>query len=52
MTTWSSSTDLTPPIRLSGSSAGQCHLCDLRRSRTLHVLSSPQTPELVQGVSD
>ncbi|KAH3717878.1 hypothetical protein DPMN_060674 [Dreissena polymorpha] len=51
MTTWSSSTDLTPPLRQSGNSAGQGHLWYSSRGRTLPVLSSPQTPALVRGVS-
>ncbi|KAH3692232.1 hypothetical protein DPMN_191588 [Dreissena polymorpha] len=38
MTTWSSSTDQTPPIHLSGNSAEQRHPRDLSRGLTLSVL--------------
>ncbi|KAH3707832.1 hypothetical protein DPMN_067248 [Dreissena polymorpha] len=51
MTTWSSSMDQTTPIHPSGNSAEQRHQRDLSRGRTLSVLSSLQTPALVQGVS-
>ncbi|KAH3857056.1 hypothetical protein DPMN_099653 [Dreissena polymorpha] len=51
MTTWSSSMDLPHLLRQSGSTAGQFHLWGSRLSRTTPVLSSPETPGLVRGVS-